>query len=80
MFGVLQGGGVAINKLWQLRLSRVMGSKGYKALAKNPVYNSVARGLTFSWFAFTLFWFWANWTQIGAVFSALNAAQWLAFG
>lgn len=77
MFGVLQGGGVAINKLWQLRLIRVMGTKGYKAMAKNPIYNSLARGLTFSWFAFTLFWFWANWTQIGAVFAALTAVQWL---
>jgi D-alanyl-lipoteichoic acid acyltransferase DltB (MBOAT superfamily) len=77
IFGVLQGGGVAINKLWQLGLTRAMGSKSYKTLATNPVYNSLARGLTFSWFAFTLFWFWANWKQIGGVFAALGGAQWL---
>jgi D-alanyl-lipoteichoic acid acyltransferase DltB (MBOAT superfamily) len=77
IFGVLQGGGVAINKLWQLGLTRAMGGKGYKILAKNPVYIALARGLTFSWFAFTLFWFWANWKQIGQVFTALDVAQWL---
>jgi alginate O-acetyltransferase complex protein AlgI len=77
-FGVLQGGGVAINKLWQLGLARALGNKGYKALAKNTVYNSFARGLTFTWFAFAFFWFWADWAQIGRIFAALSAAQWLA--
>jgi D-alanyl-lipoteichoic acid acyltransferase DltB (MBOAT superfamily) len=76
LFGVLQGGGVAVNKLWQLELTHTLGGKSYKTLAKNPVYNSLARGLTFSWFAFTLFWFWANWKQIGRVFAALSAAEW----
>jgi alginate O-acetyltransferase complex protein AlgI len=77
IFGVLQGGGVAINKLWQLGLARVLGSKGYKAMAKETVYVSFSRGLTFSWFAFTLFWFWASWKQIGETFRALDLAQWL---
>jgi D-alanyl-lipoteichoic acid acyltransferase DltB (MBOAT superfamily) len=75
-FGVLQGGGVAINKLWQLGFTRAMGRQSYKALAKNPVYIIFGRGLTFSWFAFTLFWFWASWKQIDMVFSALGAVQW----
>jgi len=78
IFGVLQGGGVAINKLWQLGLTRAMGSKGYKTLARNPTYVSLSRGLTFSWFAFTLFWFWANWKQIDRIFTALDVAQWVA--
>jgi D-alanyl-lipoteichoic acid acyltransferase DltB (MBOAT superfamily) len=77
IFGVLQGGGVAINKLWQLGLIRAMGSKGYRTLAKEPIYISLARGLTFSWFAFTLFWFWANWKQVGRVYNALGETQWL---
>ena len=76
-FGVLQGAGVSINKLWQLGLARGLGRKGYKALAKNPAYNAFGRGLTFSWFAFSLFWFWANWTQIDKVFAAIGAIQWL---
>jgi D-alanyl-lipoteichoic acid acyltransferase DltB (MBOAT superfamily) len=77
VFGVLQGGGVAINKLWQLGLTSAMGRNGYKKLASNLIYIALGRGLTFSWFAFTLFWFWANWHQIGMVFTALSAVQWL---
>lgn len=76
IFGVLQGGGVAINKLWQVGLTRRLGRKGYKALAKNAAYVAIGRGLTFTWFAFTLFWFWANWTQIGRISSAIGVFQW----
>jgi D-alanyl-lipoteichoic acid acyltransferase DltB (MBOAT superfamily) len=76
-FGVLQGGGVAINKIWQLTLTRALGRKGYKALAANPFYIAAGRGLTFSWFAFTLFWFWAGWTQIKTAADSLSPIQWL---
>jgi D-alanyl-lipoteichoic acid acyltransferase DltB (MBOAT superfamily) len=76
VFGVLQGGGISINKIWQLGLARALGRKGYKDLAKNPLYIDFGRGLTFSWFAFTLFWFWANWKQIHTVFSAISVLQW----
>jgi alginate O-acetyltransferase complex protein AlgI len=77
VFGVLQGGGVAINKLWQLRLADWLGRKGYKALAANPIYVAFSRGLTFSWFACTLFWFWASWNQIYEIFSAVGVFRWL---
>jgi D-alanyl-lipoteichoic acid acyltransferase DltB (MBOAT superfamily) len=77
VFGVLQGGGVAGNKLWQLGLTRAMGRNGYKKLSSNFIYIALGRGLTFSWFAFTLFWFWSNWHQIGLIFMALSAVQWL---
>jgi D-alanyl-lipoteichoic acid acyltransferase DltB (MBOAT superfamily) len=77
IFGVLQGGGVAINKLWQVELSKRLGRKRYKALAANPIYIAFGRGLTFSWFAFTLFWFWANWKQIDRVFTSIGVIQWL---
>jgi alginate O-acetyltransferase complex protein AlgI len=76
-FGVLTGGGMSINKLWQLGLTRAMGRKGYRELARNLFYVAFGRGLNFVWFSFTLFWFWADWKQIEAVFSALNAAEWL---
>ena len=78
VFGVLQGGGVAINKLWQLGLTRILGRKTYKELAKNAIYIAFGRGLTFSWFAFTMFWFWANWKRIDTIFSAITATPWLA--
>jgi D-alanyl-lipoteichoic acid acyltransferase DltB (MBOAT superfamily) len=77
IFGVLQGGGVAINKLWQVELTRHLGRKGYNVLAKNPLYVAFGRGLTFSWFAFTLFWFWAEWKQIDRIYASLSAAEWL---
>jgi alginate O-acetyltransferase complex protein AlgI len=78
VFGIFQGGGVAINKLWQLWLTSVLGRKGYKGLAKNTIYIAFGRGLTFSWFAFTMFWFWANWKQIGTIFSTIAVAPMLA--
>jgi len=78
VFGILQGGGVALNKLWQLWLTRILGRKAYKELAKNATYIAFGRGLTFSWFAFTMFWFWANWKQLGTIFSAIAVVPWLA--
>jgi D-alanyl-lipoteichoic acid acyltransferase DltB (MBOAT superfamily) len=76
-FGVLQGAGVSINKLWQLWLAHAMGPKAYKALAKKPVYAAFGRGLTFTWFTLTNFWFWGNWRQIDEIFAALSVVQWL---
>jgi hypothetical protein len=78
VFGILQGGGVAINKMWQLRMADWLGRKGYKELAKKSIYIAFGRGLTFTWFAFTMFWFWANWKQIGIVFSSIGALEWAA--
>jgi D-alanyl-lipoteichoic acid acyltransferase DltB (MBOAT superfamily) len=77
VFGVLQGGGVAANKLWQVWLTSRLGRKRYKALAAQPLYIACGRGLTFSWFAFTLFWFWANWKQIDGIFHGIDLIQWL---
>lgn len=77
VFGVLQGAGVAINKLWQIGLTSAMGRNGYKKLSSNFIYTAFGRGLTFTWFALSLFWFWAHWQQIGMIVTALSAAQWL---
>jgi alginate O-acetyltransferase complex protein AlgI len=63
-FGILQGGGVAANKLYQIGMARALGRKGYNQLAKNVVYAMLTRGLTFTWFAFTLLWFWSSWSQL----------------
>ncbi len=64
-FGFLQGAGVAGNKLYQLLIQERLGRARYRALSANPLYRAVSRGLTFTWFTFTLFWFWSSWTQIG---------------
>jgi alginate O-acetyltransferase complex protein AlgI len=77
VFGVLQGGGVAINKLWQVKLAERLGTKRYRALAKEPLYIAFGRGLTFSWFAFTLLWFWASWHEIHVAFGALSPVAWI---
>lgn len=76
-FGVLTGGGMSINKLWQLGLIRWMGRKPYRELAQNTFYKAFGRGLNFAWFGFTLIWFWAGWKQIDAIFSALSASEWV---
>lgn len=78
VFGLLQGVGVAINKLWQIALAQWLGVKAYRRLDANPSYVALGRGLTFSWFAFTLFWFWSNWDQIDRLSLALGAQGWLA--
>ena len=77
-FGILQGGGVAINKLWQLALTRAVGRKGYKALSKGFLYIAFGRGLTYAYFAFTLFWFWSNWKDIHAAYHAVGLLKWAA--
>ena len=63
-FGLLQGAGVSAVKLYQILMVRARGRKQYKAWAGNPIYNAFARGLTFTWFAFTLLWFWSGWTDL----------------
>ncbi len=63
-FGVLQGGGVAANKLYQITMAQMLTRKRYRALAVKPVYIACCRGLTFTWFAFTLLWFWSSWQQL----------------
>lgn len=76
-FGILDGTGVSVNKLWQLQLTSALGKQRYKKLSNNTVYVAFSRGLNFVWFAFTLFWFWASWSQIGKIFADLTPAQWL---
>jgi D-alanyl-lipoteichoic acid acyltransferase DltB (MBOAT superfamily) len=75
-FGVLQGAGMAINKMWQVWLTGALGRKSYKTLAQNVFYVAFGRGLTFSWFALTLFWFWGDWSKIDKMFLALQPQQW----
>jgi D-alanyl-lipoteichoic acid acyltransferase DltB (MBOAT superfamily) len=71
-FGLLQGGGVAGHRLYQVGMTRRLTPAGYGALSANPLYRAVSRGLTFTWFAFTLLWFWARWPQIGGLAHTLG--------
>ena len=65
-FGALQGFGVAANRLFQFRMMKRLGKQRYRALCVNALYRAVTRGLTFTWFGFTLLWFWSDWTHIRA--------------
>jgi D-alanyl-lipoteichoic acid acyltransferase DltB (MBOAT superfamily) len=71
-FGLLQGGGVAGNRLYQVAMTRRLTPAGYGRLCKSTPYRMVSRGLTFTWFAFTLLWFWSTWSQIGALAARLG--------
>lgn len=73
-FGVLQGGGVAVNKLYQIVMAKRLGKKEYRALQAKPVYGAVCRGLTFAWFGFTLLWFWSRWPELATVARGLGPA------
>lgn len=72
-FGVLQGGGVAMNKLYEILLTRRLGRKRVRILYANRLYIGICRGLTFTWFAFTLIWFWNGWQQISRFAATLGA-------
>lgn len=71
-FGFLQGLGVSLNKLFQILMTAAMGKKAYRALCSHPIYIAVSRGLTFSWFAFSLIWFWSSWSQVRTLFSLIG--------
>jgi alginate O-acetyltransferase complex protein AlgI len=64
-FGFLQGLGVSMNRLYQVLMAQWFGRKGYRNLAANALYRAFARGFTFTWFTFTLLWFWSDWKQLG---------------
>jgi alginate O-acetyltransferase complex protein AlgI len=53
-------------------MARRLTPAGYGHVCANPMYRAVSRGLTFTWFAFTLLWFWASWPRIGALAGVLG--------
>ena len=71
-FGVLQELGTGLNKLYQVKMADLLGRKQYRALCANPLYRAGARGLTFTWFSFTLLWFWSDWQQLGQLHAMLG--------
>ena len=73
-YGVLQGLGISVNKLYQLTLTKRLGKKTYRALTRQPLYVASSRGLTFTWFSFTLLWFWSDWTHMRPLWAAAGTA------
>ena len=72
-FGFLTGGGMAVNKLYQIMMQSRLSRQGYRETYGQPRLQHCARGLTFTWFTFTLLWFWSNWGQIAGFSQALGA-------
>lgn len=72
VYGVLLGAGVSANKLYQLAAANWLGRKRYRAMAERPAYRALARGLTFSFFTFSLMFFWGDWSIIGRFASGLG--------
>jgi D-alanyl-lipoteichoic acid acyltransferase DltB (MBOAT superfamily) len=72
IFGILQGGGVAVNKAYQVLMAGWLGARSYRALAAKGLYRTLSRGLTFTWFAFTLLWFWNDALQLHQLFQVLG--------
>ncbi len=77
-FGVLQGLGVSVNKLYQVAVTARLGRKGYSRLAAVPLHRMISRGLTFSWFTFSLVWFAGSWSQVRALWADLGLRRGVA--
>lgn len=63
-FGALQGFGVSVNALYQSFMTRRLGKAVYARLRASVFYRNASRGLTFTWFSFTLLWFWSDWDRL----------------
>ncbi len=71
-FGVLQGLGVSMNQLYEIVLAARLGKKRAKRLTSKGIYRTVSRGLTFTWFAFTLAWFWSDFHKLARLAEAMG--------
>jgi D-alanyl-lipoteichoic acid acyltransferase DltB (MBOAT superfamily) len=74
VYGLLLGLGASGNKLFQVAMAKWFGKKRYKALAANPAYQLVARGLTFAWLSASLVCFWADPVLLGDLARRLGPA------
>jgi D-alanyl-lipoteichoic acid acyltransferase DltB (MBOAT superfamily) len=75
VYGLILGLGVSVNKLYQVLMARRMGAKRYKALARSGLYTALCRGLTFTYFTFSLFFFWSSWRQMGELLSRVDTVS-----
>lgn len=80
-YGAVLGLGVSGNKLFQISIAKILGRERNRRLQSNYFYNALSRGLTFTWFAFSLMFFWSNWGQMKDLVQKLShgamVASWL---
>jgi D-alanyl-lipoteichoic acid acyltransferase DltB (MBOAT superfamily) len=74
-FGLLLGLGVSVTKLYQVLTTNWMGRERYGAFGSHWIYNTAARGLTFTWCALTMLWFWSDWTQLRFLARSLGSRE-----
>jgi D-alanyl-lipoteichoic acid acyltransferase DltB (MBOAT superfamily) len=77
LFGFLTGLGISVNKAYQVLMARAAGKQRYARMTKDPFYRTIARGLNFTWFAFTLTWFWGTWSTASSVWAATSVKRWM---
>jgi D-alanyl-lipoteichoic acid acyltransferase DltB (MBOAT superfamily) len=77
LFGFLTGLGISVNKAYQVLMARFAGKQRYARLAKNSFYRTIARGFNFTWFSFTLTWFWGTWSTASSVWSLMGRKRWV---
>ena len=74
-FGVLLGIGASVTKLYQVLMAKCISPERYAAMNRFWLYNTAARGLTYTWCALTMLWFWSNWAQLGYLVRFLGPRQ-----
>ncbi len=74
-FGFLLGLGVSVTKLYQVLMTNWMGRERYAAFGSHWIYESAARGLTYTWCALTMLWFWSDWPQLRFLARSLGSRE-----
>jgi D-alanyl-lipoteichoic acid acyltransferase DltB (MBOAT superfamily) len=74
-FGLLLGFGASVTKLFQALMAKWLGREEYAVVGSWWLYNTAARGLTFTWCTFALLWFWSNWSQLRSLTRLLGSKQ-----
>lgn len=77
-FGFLQGLGVSVNKVYQIILTKRLGRARFREMFSGRMFEIVSCGLTFTWFAITMLWFWSSWHQLGSLLLTIGAAAAIA--
>ena len=77
-YGLLLGLGMSLNKLYQILLAKWLGRQRYRKIAAQPMYQALARGLTFTYFTFSLVWFWSTWKEMDILYKRVGLAEMIA--
>ncbi|MCW9034198.1 MAG: hypothetical protein OQJ97_08245 [Rhodospirillales bacterium] len=66
IYGLLLGGGIALNMLYQLLAKQFFGRKKYKIFSQNTLYKNICRALMVSFFALSLSCLWLDIAQLSS--------------